>query len=118
MVHRRILDIARANPETPIEALAPIVSGATPDMIRHVFEEYGDPCDEAVQTTTDSTPSDHSTATSTSTSATSTENATSDPEGGRSAVVGGESSEEQLRTLRAVYDHPSASQRHSPRYWT
>lgn len=109
MVHRRVLDVARDNPGTPIEELAPMVSGATPGMVRRVFEEYGDPCVES--TGTDSPHSDHSTAPSTSDSATSTDDPLSDPESERITVVDEEISEEQLRTLRAVYDHPAASQR-------
>lgn len=47
MRHRRILDVARQNPDASVDDLASMVPSATPDLVEHVFEEYGDPAAEA-----------------------------------------------------------------------
>ncbi|RXK47048.1 winged helix-turn-helix domain-containing protein [Halorientalis pallida] len=46
MRHRRILDVARQNPDASVDDLASMVPSATPDLVEHVFEEHGDPAAE------------------------------------------------------------------------
>ncbi|WP_424016454.1 winged helix-turn-helix transcriptional regulator [Halorientalis pallida] len=60
MRHRRILDVARQNPEASVDDLASMVPSATPDLVEHVFEEHGDPA-------ADTDPSDASTGEETGT---------------------------------------------------
>lgn len=45
VVHKRILDVAADEPDAPVAALADEVSGASPDLVERVLEEYGDPAD-------------------------------------------------------------------------
>lgn len=43
VIHRRILDVAESNPEASLSAVAEAVSGASPDLVERVLDEYGDP---------------------------------------------------------------------------
>ena len=43
IVHRRVLDVAEANPDASPSAIADRVSGATADLVADVLDEYGDP---------------------------------------------------------------------------
>jgi DNA-binding CsgD family transcriptional regulator len=45
VVHRNILDVAEAEPEASIKAIAQRVSGATVPLVERVLENYGDPAD-------------------------------------------------------------------------
>ena len=47
MRHKRILDVARQNPDASVDDLASMVPSATPDLVEHVFEEHGDPAADA-----------------------------------------------------------------------
>jgi len=46
LIHRKILDIAAANPDASMEAIADEVSGASITFVERVLEEYGDPAEE------------------------------------------------------------------------
>jgi len=46
LIHRKILDIAGANPNASMEAIADEVSAASITFVERVLEEYGDPADE------------------------------------------------------------------------
>lgn len=43
MRHKQILDIAAAQPDASLDAIADEVPSATADLVEHVLEEYGDP---------------------------------------------------------------------------
>lgn len=43
MIHKKILDIARANPDASLSAIAAETSGASEKFVERVLEEYGDP---------------------------------------------------------------------------
>lgn len=43
VIHKQILDAAKAHPDASIERLADEVPGASPDLIERVLDEYGDP---------------------------------------------------------------------------
>lgn len=43
IIHKKIIDVAKERPDTSITELAEIVNGASPDLVEHVLEEYGDP---------------------------------------------------------------------------
>jgi len=46
MIHRRILDVAAANPDASLARLADEVSGASATLVERVLDEYGDPSRE------------------------------------------------------------------------
>ena len=43
LIHKKILDAARDAPTASVEEVADSVSGATPELVANVLEEYGDP---------------------------------------------------------------------------
>ena len=45
MRHKRILDVAAANPDASLEAIAEEVPTATVDLVERVLERYGDPAE-------------------------------------------------------------------------
>lgn len=47
VIHKRILDVARDEPDASIEQIASEVSGATPDLVDRVLDDYGDPAEPA-----------------------------------------------------------------------
>ena len=108
IVHKRILDIARGNPESSLEELAAEVPAATPDLVDRVLAEYGDPAAPA----TDDTPLETQAM-----SQNGTNDATAEERDGN-AKNGGEPSppeatqltQKQRETLAAVRDRPTASQ--------
>jgi DNA-binding CsgD family transcriptional regulator len=53
MRHKRVLDVARENPDASIDELAAMVSSATPGLVERVLEAHGDPA-SADETSTDS----------------------------------------------------------------
>lgn len=145
MIHRRILDVARDNPDAPIDDLASLISGATPGIVERVLDEYGDPssltdqpdpdlpdparavtdppdadgssvdesnADDPESERTDPTRPEprQSTAMSKSERTASTDERVSAPEFDATVADDGVD-EKQLQTLRAIYEHPDASQR-------
>lgn len=113
MIHQRVLDVARANPTTPVDELAPLVSGATPTLVRRVIETYGDPGANDDATTPDDQPMSKS-----DTGANGAESPIDHASDDESSVgqdhgttLSAEVDEKQRETLRAIYEHPDASQR-------
>ena len=134
MIHRRILDVAASEPKASLSAIADEVSGASPNLVDRVLDEYGDPAgepdtdvqdesdgegdttdqeesgDEDDANEQDDQPMDTTNATESGTEQTSpdggtaTRNASSDDSPTHSL------SEKQRRTLRALYERPEASQ--------
>lgn len=47
IIHKRILDIAEANPEASLEVIADTVTGASIDLVDRVLREYGDPGEDS-----------------------------------------------------------------------
>ncbi|MBV0900743.1 MarR family transcriptional regulator [Haloarcula salina] len=137
MRHKQILDVAADNPEASIEDLAAEVPSATPDLVERVLEKHGDPAseDDVVDTdaanhvpsadddivdtdAADRTPSadDDPTATmDTDTSAPTTEDGATAPVTNQtdspSYPAPADLSPTQRETLRAITEHPTASQR-------
>lgn len=50
IIHKRILDVAREHPNASIERIAGEVSGATPDLVDRVLDDYGDPAEDDGET--------------------------------------------------------------------
>lgn len=90
MVHKNILDAAADKPDASMAEIAAAVPSTNTDLVERVLEEYGDPADE---TPTPSQTGEH---------AMGNDSAHPDPE---------DLSEKQREALRAIYDHPEASQR-------
>lgn len=89
MIHKRILDSARSDPEASLEDLAEDVAGASPDLVERVLEEYGDPGEP--------------------TNADETDSGDSMPEQADITDVA-ELTEKQRETIRAIADRPDATQ--------
>lgn len=53
LIHKKILDAARDAPTASVEDVADSVSGATPELVANVLEEYGDPGMEDPETDDD-----------------------------------------------------------------
>lgn len=53
VIHKRILDVARAHPNASIQKITEEVSGATFDLVERVLTEYGDPTDDYQEPMTD-----------------------------------------------------------------
>lgn len=90
LIHQKILDNAADDPDASLEDIATDVSGANPDLVERVLNEYGDPG-------ADDTQSD------------------SDGQEATQAVDSSRLPEDygtfELDALRAIYEHPEASQR-------
>nr|WP_233563186.1 winged helix-turn-helix domain-containing protein [Haloarcula sp. Atlit-7R] len=89
MRHKQILDVAAENPEASIAELASEVPSATAELVERVLEEHGDPA-EADET--DESPSESSAET-------------------QSHPAPEDLSSTERETLRAIRQHPTASQR-------
>lgn len=90
VIHQRILDSAAAQPNASMEELASEVAGASTELVERVLEEYGDPGHQ--ETPAAPTPEEEPMI----------EHATPP-----SAV---ELTDKERRTLRAIAEHPSATQ--------
>lgn len=90
VIHKRILDSAESQPEATMAELAAEVAGASPDLVERVLEEYGDPGVEGspdAEPTTEEPMSAHATP-----------------------PTDVELTDRQRAALRAVADHPEATQ--------
>ncbi|ELZ22722.1 hypothetical protein C475_16511 [Halosimplex carlsbadense 2-9-1] len=109
VIHRRILDVAESNPEASLAAIAEEVTGASPNLVERVLDEYGDPGNEPESG--DQNDQDMN-ATDPATPETDSANgqggsATDEPTETPAAT---DLSEKQRRTLRVLYERPGASQ--------
>ena len=89
VIHKRILEVARADPDASLERLAGEVPGASPDLVERVLEEYGDPGEPTTTTETEDPDPMPEQADSTDDAAL---------------------TEKQRETLRAIADRPDATQ--------
>lgn len=113
VVHKRILEIAESRPEASMEAIAADVTGATTALVEQVFEEYGDPGhnEESTDDATSTATADEL-ATDAADESPADETAMSDQPDDIDAVPIDPAAvtEKQLETLRAIRDHPHATQ--------
>lgn len=137
IVHKRILEVAKARPDATIEEIAREVSGATVSLVERVLEEYGDPGEKSAT----AVPPETSTGSQANSNGSQPESndvsgshsgerdeerpKTQDEEGpeataeSRSDSRDGtrpepkaeDLSETQYETLQLIYEHPTASQR-------
>ncbi|QLH77848.1 winged helix-turn-helix domain-containing protein [Halosimplex rubrum] len=121
MIHRRILDVAESNPDASMTAIAEEVSGASPDLVDRVLDEYGDPGRDPEPDDETSMNAPNASAPETDPETEQDESATepndpsaeTDDSAAEPAVqtpTAAELSEKQRRTLRALYERPGASQ--------
>lgn len=89
-IHKRILDIAESNPELSADDIAAQVSGASRDLIEKVLEEYRNPTEKLD-------------------GGTKKEEKASEVR--NDEKQGGNLTEKQEETLRAIYENPNASQK-------
>lgn len=106
IIHKRILEVAKARPDATIEEIARDVSGATVGLVDRVLDEYGDPGEEPVTPVSPKKPNGSQPQ--------------ADGPGGahpeeqdekRSKTTVEDLSETQYETLQLIYEHPTASQR-------
>ena len=106
VIHRRILDVAESNPDRSVSGIAGLVSGATPDLVRRVLDEYGDPAASDSPSEDDTTDPPMSKSDPGPTTDSIGQSGTHlDPD------LEGDFGAKQRETLRAIYKHPDASQR-------
>ena len=121
MVHKRILDVARGNPESTLEDLAAEVPAATPDLVDRVLAEYGDPAapatdqaasatDQAASDTESAAPADDARPESQAMSQNGTSDANATNGQAPTADEAPTVTDKQRATLAAVRDRPTASQ--------
>lgn len=91
MRHKQILDAAADQPDASMEAIASDVPSATTELVERVLEEYGDPAD-----------GHHDALTEAGDSSATQERVYPGPD---------DLSAKQRETLRAIHEHPEASQR-------
>jgi len=65
VIHKKILDTAKSNPDSSFQTISEMVSGASKELVERVLEEYGDPAEsdlqpEEVVTTDKTNTQDHS----------------------------------------------------------
>jgi len=98
MRHKQILDVAAENPEASIAELAAEVPSATAELVERVLEEHGDPAEEVEESeetetnVSDQSPSDP-------------------PTNAQSYPAPEDLSSAEHETIRAIQNHPTASQR-------
>ncbi|MDS0475725.1 winged helix-turn-helix domain-containing protein [Natrinema sp. 1APR25-10V2] len=137
IIHKRILEVAEAQPEASMDEIAAEVSAATPMLVDQVLEEYGDPGDDAEDTvsttaTGEATPADEAVDAESMTDEAATSGQASEPDESHGSpdesAVGDHWSrtdestevaplpepdtvtEKQLETLRAIRERPTATQ--------
>lgn len=107
VIHKKILDEAQASPDAPINAIATAVSGASATLVERVLEDYGDPS-EADHDTTMTDQSAVTRPVSTTERTNGQGQAKEEPDG--SVPDLDTLTDKQRKTLRAIYDHPEATQ--------
>lgn len=111
VVHKKILDRAESRPDVSIDELANTVTGASPDLVERVLDEYGDPAADEEQTNKIEQETSEA-------SSESEENNTSDGVNGTNSGVppereyeSEEITEEQQEILRRIQEYPAETQR-------
>lgn len=92
MRHKQILDVAAENPEASIAELAAEVPSATAELVERVLEEHGDPAETDETDAADESPGES-------------------PAESQSHPAPEDLSSTERETLRAIQQHPTASQR-------
>jgi len=122
MIHKRILSVAERDPNATVGELSKSVSGARPDLVARVLEEYGDPGargdgTEREGASVDTAPETDSVGT-TESSVVDANQADSDADTDTATALAEVEAEqeqplsaEQYKVLAAIRDHPNATQR-------
>lgn len=134
LIHKKILDAARDAPTASVEDVADSVSGATPELVANVLEEYGDPGmedpevddvdeqtddEDSTMTTDEGTPTDSADDAPGATEEAAEPNEPTDRDDGDDpgdvADPAGTAdraslSDAQIATLRAIHRNPEATQ--------
>lgn len=104
MRHKQVLDVAADNPEASVEDLAAKVPSATAELVERVLEEYGDPASENESPEPEEPTMEDETSESDQTA--------SQPATGEQAYPDpSDLSAAERETIRAINEHPTASQR-------
>ena len=122
MIHKRILSVAERDPNATVGELSKSVSGARPDIVARVLEEYGDPGDRGNETErgsaaaetaqeTDSAGTTESSVVDANQADAGTDTDTATAPAEVEAEQDQTLSAEQYEILAAIRDHPNATQR-------
>lgn len=122
MLHRKVLDVAAANPNASTERIASEVGEASPSFVERVFAEYGDPAEGDRESGPDDGSDDSGPDDGVQSSPGADEASPTGRESGSESAVAQEShadlgfdpselSAEQVETLRIVHEDPTATQR-------
>ena len=109
MIHKRILDVARSNPDLSIEGIATDVSGASVNLVEKVLDQYGDP----VEAELEPSEGDQKEPTSKQLATNADPRSVDDPDSATSPdqqYDPASMTEKQLETLQEIYRHPEATQ--------
>lgn len=107
VVHKNILDEAKTSPKASIEHIAEKVSGATPDLVERVLEDYGDPGEENGDSIMDDNSAETISSATTGDSLEPEENTDAHSD---TPSRPNELTNKQLITLRAIFNNPQATQ--------
>lgn len=110
MRHKQILDVAADNPEASVEDLAAKVPSATAELVERVLEEYGDPASEDESPESEESPEPEEPTMGDETPE--SDQTVSQPATGEQAYPDpSDLSAAERETIRAINEHPTASQR-------
>lgn len=100
-IHKKILDTANARPKASIEELSSDISGASPELVERVLDEYGDPQEEDTDSVVEITQSEPT-----------LEKIDSDTQAVPSSANTGvtDLTDKQRETLWIIYEHPHLTQ--------
>lgn len=117
LIHKKILDMARSNPDASISSIASDVSGASETFVKRVCEEYNvDIDDEHELDSTDQSEHDDMAEPNDNTGNVSGKYDDHDPDGSDAEVAtstdikSSDLTDKQRETLRVVANHPMATQ--------
>ncbi|MFC4249526.1 winged helix-turn-helix domain-containing protein [Natribaculum luteum] len=112
IVHKQILDAAEKRPDASVEEIAVAVSGASPDLVQQVFEEYGDPAADDVPPDAPTPDEEESDGEETDAGPMTDEPSPADADHSQRGIDEDiQLNDKQRQTLRAIYETPEATQR-------
>ena len=108
VIHKRILDVARDNPDASLADIADEISGANADLVDRVLSKYGDPGEAELQDNESAMSQNGQQSVESGQSQETETNAESDHV--EPLTDPGELTEKQFQTVRTVYEDADATQ--------
>ncbi|WP_436348713.1 winged helix-turn-helix transcriptional regulator [Natronorubrum sp. FCH18a] len=110
IIHKKILDAAKAEPTASPAELATAVSSASKNLVEDVLEEYGDPVEETTHETEEQDDNLEPSLSDSTDSGSAIENK-SEPEPADPTIELADLTDSQRETFEAIYENPDATQR-------